>query len=370
MSDRFKITGSEVNEVILNSPYSLADSPALLGQKSSQTKRYFYQFIKTLAEKINLHLGEIDASIINGEAQIEEVYERIGELAEVCEAALCEHNENTDSHIDIRQKIIDETGAHNKSLIAHKDIREALDALELDIEVALTLAGGKSRILSFGDEMELFEYAISSGRVGDVLLLEDAQKPDFTVFGVGVSQKDGDTVLDMNDIATGTELLPNKKYFIDGVRLVSSEGHLEAAIFAKKDEVDSMRALFLSILDAMDSRLYEFQAQINAKETAMKKHTIAAQTVHLESMNEYHLATVDSLTITTAEDEFFEAILCFKTGSGEITVDAPAELLFTGDDTLEGRFYPVPKRLYEISIKLVSGVMLARVGSVDYEVIM
>ena len=63
LSDRFKITGGEVNEVILNSPYSLADSPAALGQKASQTKRYFYQFIKTLAEKINLHLGEIDTEL-------------------------------------------------------------------------------------------------------------------------------------------------------------------------------------------------------------------------------------------------------------------------------------------------------------------
>ena len=370
MSDRFKIKGSEVNEVILNSPFSLADSPASLGQKSSQTKRYFYQFINTLAEKINLHLSEIDTAISEGEIDTAEAHERISELGENIAAMLIEHNESELSHSDIRAKITDENNRHNQSASAHADIREELDVLREEAEVALLIASGKNSVVSFDDEVELFEYAQREGAVGDILLLEDPEKPDFTVFGVEVDEKEGDIALEISDIAAGYELLPNKKYFVGGVRLVSSEGRFETSMLAKKEELDEQRACLISLIEALDERLTSAENALSRKEQALTKHTVTGESVLIESMNEYHLGTVSSLTVDIAEDEFFEAILCFKTSSAEITLDAPEELLFTGDDTLEGRFYPIPKRLYEISVKRVSGVMLARVGSVDYEVIM
>ena len=370
LSDRFKITGGEVNEVILNSPYSLADSPAALGQKASQTKRYFYQFIKTLAEKINLHLGEIDTELDATALEIDEALERIAELGEAVAMALSEHDASESAHAHIRQKITDEKNSHNQSAGAHADIREAINDIADELEVVAILAQGKNQVVSFGDEVELFEYATSEARVGDVLLLEDPELPDFTVFGVGVSKKEGDISLDMNDIATGAALEPNKKYYIDGVRLGSSEGRLEASLFAKKDDVDEQKSYLVGITEALDERLKSAEEAILKKENAMTKHTVTGESVMLENMNEYHLGTLTSLTVDTGDDEFFEAILCFKTGGGQITLDAPEELLFVGDDTLEGRFYPVQKRLYEISVKRVSGVLLARVGSVDYEVIM
>ncbi|MBQ4108752.1 MAG: hypothetical protein IJC80_05045 [Clostridia bacterium] len=370
MSERFKLTGSEVNEVILNSPYSLADSPAALGQKSSQTKRYFYQFIKTLAEKINLHLGEIVGALDEATLEIDEAYQRIAELGEAAALALGEHNENENAHAFIRQKIIDEKNIHNKSLIAHEDIREAIRELGEELEVATILAQGKNRVMSFGDEMELFEYAVTTAKVGDILLLEDPSQPDFTVFGKGVSEKEGDIVLGIEDIMSGTELLPNKKYFVAGVRLVSSEGRLESSIFAKNEEFVALRQLVFSVLDGQDARIYALESEIRNKEDTVSKHTLTGESVILKTKNEYHLSTVSSLKIDVEDEDFFEAILCFKTGNGEISVDAPAELLFVGDDTLEGRFYPISKRLYEISVKRASGVLLARVGSVDYEVIM
>lgn len=369
LSERFKITGSEVNEVILRSPYSLADSPSAFGQKASQTKRYFYQFINTLAEKINLHFGEIDKAVCERETEISEANERISELGENAALALLEHKQSKDAHADIRQKIIDEKNSHNQSLTCHEDIRALISYLSDELSAISALAMGKNRAVSFGDEVELFEYALSSAAVGDVLLLEDPTLPDFTVIGVGVAQKSGDVAVDINDIATGTELLPDKKYFIGGVRLASSEGRLETSLLVKKEELREQREYLLGILENVDSRLYSLETEILSKETAMTKHTVTGESVFLENMNEYHLGTVSSLTVDVGEGEFFEAILCFKTGSGEISVDAPSELLFVGDDTLEGCFYPVSKRLYEISVKRVSGVLLARVGSVDYEVI-
>lgn len=370
LSDRFKLNGDEVNEVILNSPYSLADSPAALGQRASQTKRYFYQFINTLAEKINLHFGEIDNAVSECEQDTAEAHERIGEVGENAFIALSEHNQSGEAHNDIRKKITDAVSAHNESMGAHEDIREMLDSFALELEVALALASGKSRVVSFDDEVELFEYAIANAKIGDILLLEDSEKPDFTVYGVGVEEKEGDISLDINDIVTGAPLLPNKKYFVNGVRLVSTDGRFETSLFAKKDEVNEHKKYFLGEIESLKTRLLAAEAALRGKEEALTKHTVTAESVTLESMNEYHLGTVTALTVNITDEEFFEAILCFKTGSGEISVDAPAELLFAGDDTLEGCFYPVAKRLYEISVKRVSGVLLARVGSVDYEVIM
>ena len=45
MSDKFKITGEEINQTLMHSPYALSDSPYQRGLGAGQIKRYFYDFI-------------------------------------------------------------------------------------------------------------------------------------------------------------------------------------------------------------------------------------------------------------------------------------------------------------------------------------
>ena len=63
MSERFKLTQEEINKAIMHSPYALPDSPGTVGLGAGQIKKYFYDFIRFLSDKINIHLGQAGDSI-------------------------------------------------------------------------------------------------------------------------------------------------------------------------------------------------------------------------------------------------------------------------------------------------------------------
>ena len=65
MKEKYKITEEEINQTILHSPYSLADSPASVGLKAKQIKKYFYEFIRFFANKINIHLNDLGETLEN-----------------------------------------------------------------------------------------------------------------------------------------------------------------------------------------------------------------------------------------------------------------------------------------------------------------
>jgi hypothetical protein len=82
---------------------------------------------------------------------------------------------------------------------------------------------------------------------------------------------------------------------------------------------------------------------------------------------EYSFGLLDTLLISYEEGAFIEAIINLRSGETPPSIDAPASLVFEGDDTLDGLFYPVSNRVYEINIKTVLGVNIARVCATNYE---
>ena len=47
----------------------------------------------------------------------------------------------------------------------------------------------------------------------------------------------------------------------------------------------------------------------------------------------------------------------------------PDEIIFTQDDCLDGKLYPVSNRIYEINIKRVGEYIIDKVGACDYAIL-
>ncbi len=372
MSNNFKITDSEINQVVLHSPYSLADSPASLGQGASQVKKYFYDFIYTLAKKINLHLEDLASVLDSHRGLITELEKMDTALGGSIVTQLDSHNASELSHADIREKIDTELQRHNQGALSHNDIREKLDALLKKCELACSLASGKMKVYAFDDPLEMLEHLNTNeeNRVGDIYLISDPTMPDFTLFEIDAQKRDEDIALDYDDISSGALALePNKSYYFRGARLISSEGNLETSYLAKKEELDKIEAQLVEFIENATNTIATIQSALLKKENSMEYIENSAPSVVISNGNEYNLGTRTSILIEIEESDVFEAIFNFRTGTTEPSFDAPSELYFVGDDTLDGRLYPIDNRIYEVNIKRVCGVLIARVGAIDYEVI-
>lgn len=372
MSNNFKITDEEINQVVLHSPYSLADSPASLGQGASQIKGYFYSFIFELAKKINTHLGEIMDAFSEQATVNSSLEEMDRELGGAITSQLNSHNLSDSAHSDIREKASSDLTKHKSSTTDHIDIRQKIEELKRQCDLASALASGKMQVRAFDDITEMLEYLSGEEekRVGDIFLISDPTMPDFTLFELGATLRDGDIELSYEDIASGIATLEaNKSYFFGGVRLISSEGNLETSYLAKQEALDSLEALLVESLAEINTTLEEIKETLNLKDNIMPKHENSETSVVISSGNEYDLGLRTAIELDFLPSDIFEAIFNFRTGDTAPSFDAPLELYFVGDDTLDGSLYPIANRIYEVNIKRVCGALIARVGAVDYEVI-
>ncbi|MBQ7353870.1 MAG: hypothetical protein IJW54_07725, partial [Clostridia bacterium] len=85
----------------------------------------------------------------------------------------------------------------------------------------------------------------------------------------------------------------------------------------------------------------------------------------------FDLGEVSSLTLELPSSVLkdYNSVLNFKSGATATVLDAPADLYFKGDDCEGGCLFPISNRIYEINIRSVCGNLIARVSSLDYEVI-
>lgn len=372
MSEKFKLTNEEITEVILHSPYSLADSPASLGQRATQIKKYFYNYIYTLAKKINLHLGEIENAIEYCNDLISDLEIREAELGSYIGAQVLAHNDAETSHPDIREKILKTIATHNQGVASHMDIREKMRELEALSETSYALASGRSQVYTFDDVAEMLEHIDANEKIslGDVFLIADPHSPDFTVFGVGEQMREQDIELSYSLVSSG-EIVPvaQKSYFVGGIRLISTEGNLETSCLAKKDELDRIEDELYAYIEKNDNALDMYERELANKEPSLVKQQSSEEIVPIFKGNEYNLGLRNELVLSVEHENGFEAIVNFRSGADATTLDAPASLIFQGDDCVDGVLYPISNRIYEISIKEVLGVLIAKVGACDYEVI-
>ncbi|MBE6663992.1 MAG: hypothetical protein E7602_05760 [Ruminococcaceae bacterium] len=378
--DKFKITEEEINQTILHSPYSLADSPAGIGLNAKEVKKYFYQFIRVFANKINIHLNDIGKTLENYD-ELCTAFDLIDDLQETDKAlglqittSINEHNQKNDAHMDIREKIENELLRHDVSVKSHEDIRKTLKSLLDKADVAYRLASGKSRVYSCEDVFDVIEYINENSEIhaGDLFLVANQDEPDFTVFEAGLSNvPNGAEEIDVSDLANGEmEFVSGKSYYFGGVRLVASYGNLETSLLAKNEDLEALENELFKSIEETENSLSALESALALKENATEMVETSEQEITLFKNVEYILGLITSLAIALPEETSgIESIVNFRTGAGAPSFDAPSEIVFSGDDCSGGRFYPITHRIYEINVKEVMGILSARVGATDYEVI-
>ena len=282
---------------------------------------------------------------------------------------------------------------HNTSFNSHADIRATITTALEKAQEAYNLAAGKSKV----HPMQKFEEFVKCAyeepekyNVGDVVVFIDKLLPDFVLFAKEVIfDSELDDYIIPKDDAYFNELdidpAPGKSYLIGNMRFVTVESGMDTSGFAREEDVQNLEERLSSNEDSLTELGSYIEENVATKEEAKtleeeiaKKDdrmayydTETSNIIELEDYAEYDLGQRLELTVELPEETgpLYCCIFNFYAGETPTSFDAPSEILFQGDDTLDGRLYPVSNRLYEINIKNVMGVLVAKVGANDYEVI-
>jgi hypothetical protein len=339
------ITEEEVKQILLSSPMVLPSNPSQSGLGAMAIKELFYKYIRVLVGVINTHLEILKSTTQN---------------------ELDAHNEGSLAHADLRQiareldakiqesytMLLQELDEHNSTEASHPALVGWLQRLERDVQDAHNLASGKSKIYPVNDVYEMLGMLTDDLNVGDKFVLATQGVPDFILFEKNSTRADAQALSSL-EIMLGLTLEAGKFYICNGYLLVATECGIDTGLFARKEELE------------------EVNAELLTKEPIFKKQNEYENEVLLCDKTEHNLGLKTSikLTMPTKYNYDFETIVTFRSGAEPTVIEAPSDILFIQDDCTYGRLEPVSNRIYEISIKMVCGLLTARVGSVDYEVL-
>ena len=245
MSRDFKLTEEEINRAILRSPYALPNSPSQKGLNASQIKKYFYDFIRSLAESLNIHFDDINLSMAQLDQLIAQINERLSQEKNE-EGTENEEEGKTEETVGI--KAIEE---HNQSSTAHSDLREDLETACYNSTRALNIAKGKNRITVFPTVEKMFEYidihrnyeetgsiGFESIGQGDVFIIAQRGKPEFSV--LQLSRYDDTLTRDISasDISS-TEFKAGEIYYYTkkNITLIGMEGGADTSAITDLSQV-------------------------------------------------------------------------------------------------------------------------------------
>lgn len=340
----YKIEEETKNKILLHTPMSLPDRPGERGMKAEDVKAFFYKYITLLINAINNVLEDVSSGVTS---ELESHNQARGAHAYLLE--LIKNLQYKDS--ELGNSIKTQITSHNVSSEAHGDIRELIGALDNLAKDAYNLASGKSKVHPYTDLTALLADIDSEQltlNAGDIVIFKDENTPDIAVFTTGQETRPEDD----EEISAGSILEEKKSYYYDGITFIALETGIDTSLLAEASEVEEIRI------------------KLEGKEESIKRVESTETKLELTSHTEYNLGLITELMISLPENtDGLEAIINFRCGATAPSFDAPSDVFFQGDDTLDGRLYPVTKRLYEINIKKVLGVIIAKVGAMDYEVI-
>ncbi len=424
--EKFQISDETINKILLHTAMTLPDRPSERGMKASELKPYFYSFIRKLADAVNLELRYIcdgvneSISGHNSSAQahgslIKSLEEKDTELGDSITNQIKTHNESSEAHEDIRTKIGTDIGTHNESSkahedirtkigtdiathnesnAAHSDIRKLLGEIQEKANSAFNLANGKSKIHPMFSS-EQFIHSVRNEpekyNIGDTFVFYEKSMPDLVLYEKEWEYNEGYDDVNLSDgnyLPEGFEFKPGVRIFVNGMLFVGQESGVDVSKLVTDEELKSTKEALEALISALDERADEIvenakeivsDAQKRAEEVdsalALKESVFLQEEsiqseITLKNHTEYSLGLVTVLALGLPESiEGMESIINFRTGATAPSFDAPSELVFSGDDCSGGRFYPITHRIYEINIKEVMGILSARVGATDYEVI-
>ncbi len=340
-----KITVEEQNKILLYSASVLPDNPSERGFTPKAIKAFFYKYISVFIEILNEKLMGVEQSSVAGINEHNISASAHDDIRNVIEALI-------DKDIELGNEIASSQQKHNNDKQSHPILIGEIEKLSREVESAYNLASGKSKIYPCSDAYDMLNHLNANLNVGDKLVLAQENIPDFILFEKDSQRTDAIPFSQM-ELMLGLEFEPGKKYISNGYLLVATESGIDTSLFAKQQELDEIKVELLT----------------KEAKKALKEET--AETVTLTSDTEYNLGLRTSVVLALPEEipNEFEVIVNFRSGTVATAFDAPNSIVFTQDDCYEGRLTPVANRIYEMNIKNVGGVLIAKVGCCDYEVV-
>lgn len=298
MSDKYKLTGEEINQILMHSPHALSLTPSERGMSGEQIKRFFYDFIRVFAEKLNLHLEDVEGGIDKmAQDAVTEAENRVRA-----------HNEGAESHVDIRRLCEEIATQTEKMLIDHEgnekthtDIRQAIGSLAIEIEkaskgltdaieraeAAYGLASGKTRVHIDVDFRSVFSD-LQYGEVneGDIIMVTEKGCPDFVVASDKYKSKAVEITEEMVVLGTLPDPLVGEIYYYQpsGKVIIAIESGADTDLLAgelvtKQMLSEGLREVSIADAQYTDNTVQmaksEIDLQIEEMGTALEKKTEA-----------------------------------------------------------------------------------------------
>lgn len=376
--DKYIITKEEQETVKLCTARSLPDSPSERGMPPLSIKTFFWKFLEPLFKALNAHLGQIEGGIVGAISEhdaseiaheyilnlIRDLQEQNTELG----TTITEHYSRVEQAIsNLSGEIDSDLSKHDNDANAHKQIQFDMADIKRIAQDALNFATGKSKIIPVKDVFEMTTRLNAYLNVGDKFVLSDKNVPDFTLFEKE-STSENATEFSQTDLLFGNvEFLPGESYLYNGYLLVASESGIDTSSFAKASDLGGVKDRCSELEDNVE----QMTSQLLEKEDKMLVRAETAEAVTLNNDTEYNLGIRTSIILNLPSEmpTDYECIVNFHSGAYATTFDSPDSIIFTQDDCLEGKLYPISNRLYEINIKNVGGNLIAKVGAVDYEIL-
>lgn len=283
MSGKYIITEEEINQILLHSPYALSTNPARDGLRGEQVKRYFYDFIPVLAEKLNSKMVDV-------------------------ENEMNEHKSSEDSHLDIRGAV---DGAMEKATQAYD------------------LATGKSKVHIYPEYKFLF-YDLNSEEAkenlniqkGDIILVAQKNIPDFIVYSTDgriPSNPELTNVVtkSVNDenVATIEPSSSEAYYFVKSkIAIIGIESGIDTSVFATKEDLGA--------------------SEEKADKTYASKEELGTETGALKLLYEETLET-DKDEIKAVFDKRVNELFIYMSFGAALDADASKSLLVRTDGGLQ-----------------------------------
>ncbi len=389
---KYIFSEEEINKILLSSPMVLPNNPVSAGLKGNGLRSFFYSFIRELmlliSEKLLIVENDKDASIsLHNESEethndmralLNELIFKDTELGNTIKSNVLVHNLSSTAHPDIRSYIDERDQAHANDEYAHSSIRRSIYNASETANAAYNLALGHSSVKVVSSNEAYYAIINSKTKViGDLFLVDDDSLLDFTYLGEATDTEIAEAKAENRYlIRTAFEerkasLQASTVYVLGTIKVKTSSRDIDTSILAQRGEVITLKEKLDNYILKADRELLALDKKVDSKESSLTYVVASEESLTLENDTEYNLGLRASIILNLPSyiPDGFEAILCFHSGTVATALDCPDSIVFTQDDCLEGKLYPVSNRLYEINIKSVSGVLVARVGAVDYEVI-
>ena len=290
------------------------------------------------------------------------------------------HNADSNSHKDIRAEIDSKIATHNNSEEPHPALQEGIDYATSRAEAAFNLATGHSSVISIKTANEIVNHLIYNDAlvIGDLFLVEDSSSPDFSYLGIptvdeiALAREEG-RLYTSSDFIFGTAAFEiDTLYIIEGKKLRSSSRDIDLTALAQKQEIRAAEKRIQELEGEVETLTAENEKlKIQIEEVSCETVITTEETIVLQNNTEFNLGTRTSVTIELPADvsDRFACIINFHSGATATTFDSPSEIIFTQDDCYGGVLTPCKNRIYEINIKNVNGILIAKVGCTDFVVI-